>query len=338
MTDLTTSYLGLTLNSPVVCSSSPMCEHVDALLEMQECGAGAVVLPSLFEEQIVAESHSLDWHLDLGADVHAEATSYFPDMDDYNMGPDGYLENLRLAKSSLSIPVIASLNGHSRGGWIDYAKKMQDAGADALELNLFFLPTKPDESSQQVEQGYIDLVGDLRKSVQIPLAVKLAPFFSAPVAFARRLGEAGADGLVLFNRFYQPDFNLDTLDVVPNLHLSTQNELLMRLHWVGLMFGQVKSDLAITGGVHSGQDVLKVMMAGGRVAMMTSALLKHGINWICHVLNEVNEWMVRHEYQSIRQMQGSMSFRKVGDPSAYERANYMKTLRSYSFPMRRHHH
>ena len=335
MIDLTTSYLGLTLSSPVVCSSSPLCENLDTLLEMQECGAGAVVLPSLFEEQLQTESHLLDWHLDMGADSHAEATNYFPSLGDYNMGPDGYLEHLRRSRSTLSIPVIASLNGHSRGGWLDFAKRIEDAGADALELNVYYLATKPDETSLEVEEGYLDLVADIRRSVRIPLAVKLGPFFSAPVEFGRRLCDAGADGLVLFNRFYQPDFNLDTLDVVPNLHLSSPNELLMRLHWVGLMYGQVPTDLAVTGGVHSGLDVLKVMMAGGKVAMMTSALLKHGINWICHVINEINEWMLRHEYESIRQMQGSMSFRKVGDPSAYERANYMKTLRSYSFPIRR---
>jgi dihydroorotate dehydrogenase (fumarate) len=332
MTDLSTTYLGLALKNPLVCSASPLCRHLDALARMEEAGAAAVVLHSLFEEQIRQEGDYVDRVLEFGAESFPEALSYFPDMGDYNLGPEGYLEHIREAKSLLTIPVIASLNGATPGGWVRYAREMEGAGADALELNVYFLPTDPDESSALVEDRYAEIVRAVRAAVRLPLAVKVGPFFSAPAAFARRLAEAGADGLVLFNRFYQPDFDLERLEVRPSLRLSTSDELLLRLHWVALLYGRVRADLAVTGGVHSGEDVLKAMMAGARVAMTTSAVLTHGAGCLRALLGGAAGWMEEHGYESVREMQGSMCFRAVADPAAFERANYMAVLRSYAPP------
>src|SRR5262249_52020516 len=248
----------------------------------------------------------------------------------YNRGTEGYLEHLQRAKSAVDIPVIASLNGASRGGWVEYARKMEEAGADALELNIYQIPTDPGTTSGQIEDGYVELVREIKKPIGIPVAVKLGPYFPALAHLARRLEQAGAGALVLFNRFYQPDFDLDNLLVTPALALSTPAELLLRLHWVAILFGQVHADLAVTGGLHSARGVLKVMMAGARVAMVTSALLKHGIAHLAEVRAGLTAWMAEHEYDSVRQMQGSMSRRSVADPGAFERANYMKVLRSYS--------
>jgi dihydroorotate dehydrogenase (fumarate) len=333
MIDLSTKYLGLTLKNPLVCSSSPLCESLEELAGMEAAGASAVVLHSLFEEQIQIESNDLSMCLDYVSEGHPEAIDYFPNMADYNLGSDGYLEHLREAKALLKIPVIASLNGTTRGGWTRFAREMQDAGANALELNIYFLPTDASVDSVQVERQYLDLVTEIRATVQIPLAVKLSPFFSAPAAFGKRLADAGVDGLVLFNRFYQADIDLNTLRVMPTLTLSTPHELLLRLHWIAILFGQVKADLAATGGVHSSLDVLKVMMVGGKVAMMTSALLKHGVKHLRGVLEELVQWMTDHGYHSIQQMQGSMSMKRVENPESYERANYMKVLREYSLRM-----
>jgi len=330
MTDLTTSYLGLTLKNPLVCSSSPMCANFDNLVQMQEAGAAAVVLNSLFEEQIELERADLNRFLDQGSESFPEAITHLPDMADYNLGVDGYLEHLRASKALLDIPVIASLNGKSLGGWVKLARDMEQAGADALELNVYFLPTDPANDSAAIEEEYIELVRAVRAQVSIPLAVKLSPYITAPAAFARRLVDAGANGLVLFNRFYQPEFDIDNLEVVPSLHLSTPQELLLRLHWTAILFGNVDADLAVTGGVHSGRDVLKVMLAGGRVAMMTSALLKFGIEHLKTILQEMTNWLGEHEYASIRQMQGSMSMQRVAHPDRFERANYLKVLRSYA--------
>jgi dihydroorotate dehydrogenase (fumarate) len=330
MTNLTTTYLGLHLRNPLVCSSSPMCSNLNFLAHMQEMGAAAVVLHSLFEEQIELESADLNRFLDQGAESFPEANRYLPDMADYNLGVEGYLEHVRDCKSLLTIPVIASLNGTTPGGWVRYAREIQQAGADALELNIYFLPTDPTRDAASIENEYVDLVKAVRKEISIPLAVKLSPYFTAPASFAKRLSDAGADGLVLFNRFYQPDFDLEMLDIVPSLRLSTAQELSLRLHWTAILFGNVKADLAVTGGVHSGLDVLKVMMAGGRVAMTTSALLKHGLSHIKDILREMTTWLVDHEYESVRQMQGSMSLRKVAHPDRFERANYLKVLRSYA--------
>ena len=329
MVDLSTTYLGLTLKNPLVVSPSPLCEKIDNIRQMEDAGASAVVLPSLFEEQITLESHHLDRYLSHGTESFAESLTYFPDMIDYNLGPDGYLELIRRAKFVVDIPIIGSLNGVSTGGWITYAKKIQEAGADALELNTYYIPTDPELTGAQVEQMYLDLVRDVKASVRIPVAIKLSPNFSAIPNMARRLDQAGADALVMFNRFYQPDFDLENLEVVPSLILSGSYELLVRLTWVAVVYGHVRADLAITGGVHTALDVLKAMMVGARVAMMTSALLTHGIGHLNTVRADLLTWMEQHEYESIRQMQGSMSHRSVANPAAFERANYIKVLSSY---------
>jgi dihydroorotate dehydrogenase (fumarate) len=330
MPDLSTTYLGLNLKNPLVVSPSPLCEEIGNLVQMEDAGAAAVVLHSLFEEQILIESQALDQGLSLGVESFAESLSYFPDMTAYNLGPEGYLEHIRKAKQAVNIPVIASLNGVTTGGWIKYARLMQEAGADALELNIFYLANDPELSGADVEELYTSLVSHVKASVRIPVAVKLGPYFSSMAHMAKKLDEAGADALVLFNRFYQPDFDLENLEVVPALHLSTPHELLLRLHWVATLYGHVRADLAVTGGVHTAHDVLKAMMAGARVAMMTSALLRHGIDHIRTVLRDLVQWMEEHEYESVRQMQGSMSRRNVPDPSAFSRANYMKVLSSYA--------
>ncbi|HTU01075.1 MAG TPA: dihydroorotate dehydrogenase-like protein [Candidatus Sulfotelmatobacter sp.] len=330
MSDLTTKYLGLALKNPLVISASPLCEELDNLRRMEDAGAAAIVLHSLFEEQLRQESEALDRFLVQGTESFAESLSYFPDMQAYNLGPEGYLEHIRKAKAAVGIPVIASLNGISTGGWIGYAKKMEQAGADALELNVYYIPTDPAMTAAQVDQMYLDLVRDVRASVKIPVAVKLGPYFSAFANTAKRLSEAGANGLVLFNRFYQPDFDLEALEVTPNLALSRSEELRLRLCWVAILADRISADLAVTGGVHTAEDVVKCMMAGAKIAMMTSALLQHGIGHVAAVRANLIEWLEKHEYSSIRQMQGSMSQRKVAQPAAFVRANYMKVLRSYN--------
>jgi dihydroorotate dehydrogenase (fumarate) len=327
--DLTTKYLGLALKNPIVVSASPLSEDLAKIRKAEAAGAAAVVMPSLFEEQIALESQQLDNSLSTG-ESYAESLSYFPDQGSYKMGPETYLENLAKAKGAVRIPVIASLNGVSAGNWIRYAKKMQEAGADAIELNIYSIPADPNVSAQQVEQEHCDLVRAVKQSVSIPVAVKLGPFFTAMVNMAHKLDKAGADGLVLFNRFYQPDFDLEALEIVPSLQLSTSYELLLRLHWVAILHGKVRPDLAITGGVHTSYDVLKAMMAGAQVAMMTSALLKRGVDYIGTVLGELKTWMEEHEYESIRQMQGSMSQKAVADPKSFLRGNYVKVLSSYA--------
>jgi len=330
MPDLKTKYLGLELKNPVVASSGPFSKDVGAILKMEDAGVSAVVLHSLFEEQINLESKELDRFLSKDENSYAEALQYFPDMQGYNIGPDGYLEHIRKAKEAADIPVIGSLNGVSTGGWIRYAKLIEEAGADGLELNVYYMPTDPELTSARVEQMYADLVSHVKASIHIPVAVKLGPFFSAIPNMARRLDAAGADALVLFNRFYQPDFDLEALEVVPDLALSNSSELLMRLHWVAVLFGNVKADMAITGGVHTAEDVVKSMMAGARVAMTTSALLRNGPDYPAKLIGNLLGWMEKHEYASIAQMQGSMSQRAVAEPAAFERANYMKVLSGYT--------
>jgi len=326
--DLTTKYLGLTLKNPLVVSASPLSEHLGNIKKMEQAGAAAVVMHSLFEEQIEQDSEALDRSLSTGGS--AEAASYFPNVDSYRIGPETYLENLAKAKASVKIPIIASLNGASSGGWTEYAKKMQQAGADAIELNIYTIATDPRVNAAEIEQRYCDLVKEVKANVQIPVAVKLCPYFSAMVNMAMQLEQAGADGLVLFNRFYQPDFDLEALEVVPSLQLSTSYELLLLLHWVAILSGRVRPDLAITGGVHTSYDVLKAMMAGAQVTMMASAILKRGIDYIATVLGELQTWMEEHEYESIKQMQGSMSQKSVADPKSFLRGNYLKVLSSYA--------
>jgi len=332
MIDLGTRYLGLRLSSPLVASAGPLCEDVGNIRRMEDAGAAAVVLHSLFEEQITLESDYLDHHLSHGTESFAESLTYFPDMGSYNLGPDAYLEHIRRVKAAVRIPVIGSLNGVSTGGWIGYAKKIEQAGADAVELNIYYVPTDPEMTAGQVEDMYVELVRDVKASVKIPVAVKLGHAFSALAHLARRLDRAGADALVLFNRFYLPDFDIERLEVVPRLTLSSSHELLVRLHWVAILYSHIEADLAVTGGVHAGEDALKAMMAGARVAMMTSALLKHGIEHVRVVRARILDWMEAHEYESIEQMQGSMSYRSVREPAAFERANYMKVLSSYALP------
>jgi dihydroorotate dehydrogenase (fumarate) len=330
MTDLSTSYLGLTLKNPLVVSPSPLCEDLGAIRKMEDAGASAVVLHSLFEEQLTLDSQDLDRFLTSGTESFAEALSYFPEMGQFKLGPEAYLEHIRKAKAAVQIPIIGSLNGISTGGWIDFAKKIEQAGADALELNVYYIPTDAEMSATQVEKMYADLVHDVRASIRIPVAVKLGPYFSSMASVAHRLEQAGANGLVLFNRFYQPDFDLEKLEVVPNLNLSRSTDLRLRLTWVGILYGKIKADMAITGGVHTAEDVIKSMMAGAKVAMMTSALLKQGIDHLKTVCADVVRWMEAHEYASIQQMQGSMSQKSVAQPPAFVRANYMKVLRSYT--------
>ena len=330
MADLSTGYLGLTLSSPLVVSASPLSEDLGNLRRMEDAGAAAVVLHSLFEEQIELDSRALDRSLSAGTETYAESLSYFPDLQHYNLGPEGYLEHVRKAKAALGVPVIGSLNGISSGGWVDYARRIAQAGADALELNVYFIPTEPHLTGAAVEQQYCDLVRDVKAAVGIPLAVKVGHQFSAFANMARRLEEAGADALVLFNRFYQPDLDVDNLEVLSALSLSQPYELLLRLHWVAVLYGRIEADLAVTGGVHEARDVLKAMMAGANVAMLASALLKRGIPHLAVVRRELEAWMAEHEYESIRQMRGSLSQRSAANPEAYERANYVKVLSSYA--------
>jgi len=328
--DLSTTYLGLKLKTPLVASSSPMCQDVGNVRRMEDAGASAVVLQSLFEEQIDIDEAELDRFLTESAGLSPEATTHFPEMMRPVMGPETYLAHIAKCKQAVRIPIIASLNGTSIGGWLHYAKQMQQAGADALELNIYHIEVDPNVSAEQVEQKYVDLVKAVKAEVTIPVAVKLGPYFSSMVNFAKKLDAAGADGLVLFNRFYQPDFNLESLEVVPNLILSNQYELLLRLNWIAVIYGQVKADLALTVGVHSATDIVKAMMAGAKIAMMTSALLKRGISFLDTLSTELLVWLGEHEYDSIRQMQGSMSRNAVPQPTAFERANYLRVVSSYA--------
>jgi dihydroorotate dehydrogenase (fumarate) len=329
MPDLTTTYLGLRLKNPLVASASPLSKKVELVQRLEEAGAAAVVLYSLFEEQITHESRALDHYLTRGTESYAEALSYFPDLDRYNLEPDSYLEHVQRVKRAVDIPVIGSLNGISPGGWVEYARKIEQAGADALELNIYYLPTDVSLSSAELEEIYITLIHDIRLQVRIPLAIKLSPFFTALPSMARRLVQAGADGLVLFNRFYQPDFDLETLEVVPNLNLSSSHDLRLPLRWIALLYGRIEADFALTSGVHTAEDALKAMMAGANVAMLTSELLAHGIWRLQDILDDMRTWMDAHEYESIAQMRGSMSQRAVAEPAAFERANYMIALNSF---------
>jgi len=339
MPNFTTTYLGLKLDSPLVPSASPLSRSLDNLRRMEDAGAGAIVLYSLFEEQIEAESRALDDYLTAGAIHSPEAISYFPEPSAYRMRPEDYLEHIRRAKAAVNIPIIASLNGVSSGGplvgsqpqrqWIKYARLMQEAGADALELNLYYVPTDADLRGSDVENMYADLLLDVRSTVTLPIAMKLSPYFSSLPNVARRLAECGADGLVLFNRFYQPDIDLDTLDVVPHLTLSTPQEhqaLRVPLRWIALLYGRVGVDLALSTGVHTAEDALKGVLAGARVVMMASALLMHGISHMSEVRSRMLRWMEAHEYDSITQMCGSVSQKSVPFTAAFERASYIRTV------------
>ena len=327
--DLSTRYMGLKLKNPIVPSASPLGRDIPTIKLMEEVGAAAVVLESLFEEQIIHEKNELDHFLTRGTESFAEALSYFPDKDVYNFGPEEYLEHIRKAKAAVSIPIIASLNGVSTGGWIDYARKIQQAGADALELNTYYLATDPDKEGKVIEDNYIAVLKAVKGAVTIPVAMKLSPYFTSMSAMARRIDQAGADALVLFNRFYQPDIDLESLEVVPNLVLSSSESMRLPLRWVAILHGKVKANLAATTGIHTAEDVLKMIMVGADVTMVCAALFQKGIKHIAKVLADMKKWMEEHEYESISQMKWSMSHKSVAEPAAFERANYMKVLKSY---------
>lgn len=329
MPDLTTTYLGLHLKNPLVASASPFSKKIAGVRQMEDAGAAAIVMYSLFEEQIDHESNELDCYLNLATNSYAEALSYFPDLNSYNLEPDSYLEYLRQVKEAVDIPIIASLNGVSAGGWVEYARKIEQTGVDALELNIYYLPTDPEMSSAALEKIYVNLVREVRQTVRLPLALKLSPFITALPHLARRFVEVGANSLVLFNRFYQPDFNLETQEVVPHLELSTSRDLLLPLRWIALLYGRVQTDFALTSGVHHVQDVVKGLMAGANVTMLASELLLNGIERLSQLQEELDYWMETHEYTSVTQMRGCMSQAAVAEPAAFERANYMKALATF---------
>jgi dihydroorotate dehydrogenase (fumarate) len=329
MTDLSTTYLGLNLKNPLVASASPLSKKIDRAKKLEEAGISAIVMYSLFEEQIIHESLELDHYLNRGSDSFAEALSYLPDGGLYGINPEKYLNQVTGLKKALKIPVIGSLNGVSKGGWTSYARKIEEAGADALELNLYFIPTDLDMKSCDIEDMQVDLVAEVKSAIKIPLAVKISPFVTSIPNFTKRLVDAGANGLVLFNRFYQPDFDLDELEIIHSLDLSTSADTRLPLRWISILYGKVNTDFALTSGVHSYKDVLKAMMAGAKVAMTASNLLYHGEQAIDPILSDLEAWMSEREYESIEQMQGSMSQKSVKEPAAFERANYMKVLGSF---------
>ncbi len=331
MPNLTTNYLGLPLRNPLVASASPLSERVETVRKLEEAGIGAVVMYSLFEEQIIHESLELDHYLSYGTDSFAEALSYLPDIGRYSLGPEKYLDQVNALKNAVNIPIIGSLNGVSTGGWIEYAKKIEEAGADALELNIYYLPFNPDLTSAELEKNYIELIRNIKAQINIPLAVKLGPYFTGLANILRQFADAGADGLVLFNRFYQPDFDLEEFDVVPNLKFSTSDEMRMPLRWIALLYGQLQADFALTTGIHTGIDAVKAVMAGANVAMMASELLKKGPGRVTEVLAEFTAWMDENEYDSVEQMRGSMSARAIGKTNVLRRANYIQTLNSFRY-------
>jgi dihydroorotate dehydrogenase (fumarate) len=332
--DLATRYLGLPLRTPLVASSSPLTGTLDGVRRLEDAGAAAVVLPSLFEEDLTHEALAVHRALEAGTGTFAEALDYLPELPSYDLGPDGYLELVAAAKRALAVPVVGSLNGTTPGGWIEHARRIEEAGADALELNLYQVAADPAHSSGDLERRDLELVGALRKELRIPLAVKLSPYFTALAHFACRLAEEGADGLVLFNRFYQPDFDLETLEVAPRLVLSTSQELRLPLRWIALLRGRVELSLAATSGVHTAEDVLKVLLAGADVAMLASALLQHGPELLGPLEVSIARWMEEREYESVAQLKGSMSQGASPDPEAFERGNYRRTLHSFSSSFR----
>jgi len=328
--DLSTNYLGLKLKSPLVpAACGPLSNSLGKIKALEDAGAAAVVMYSLFEEEILHQSQELDHYLTYGSESYAEALSYFPEPEDYSVGPEGYLELLRKAKEAADIPIIGSLNGVSSGGWIQYARKMAQAGADALELNIYYVPTDMDMPGIEVEQMYINVLKDVKETVKIPVAIKLSPFFSSMAHMAKRLSRAGTDGLVLFNRFYQPDIDLDSSEVHPHVLLSTPQAMRLPMRWIAILYGRIEASLAATGGIHTHEDVLKMLMVGADVTMLCSTLLRHGLGRIGEIETAMVQWMEKHEYKSVEQMKGSMSQQACGQPAAFERANYMKALKTF---------
>ncbi len=324
--NLTTKYLGLDLRTPLVPSASPLSEDIDNLKRLEDAGASAVVFHSLFEEQIRHETDTLHHHLTHGTESYAEALSYFPEPSEFHFAPNRYLLNIVKAKEALGIPIIASLNGSTFGGWTTFARSIEKAGADALELNIYSIPASPDVNAEEIETSYLTIVASVKAQVKIPVAVKLSPFFTNFAHFARRLDQQGVDGLVLFNRFYQPDIDLDALEVKPNIHLSTSRDLRLPLRWIAMLHGRLRANLAATGGIHRGVDALKMLMAGADVTMLCSVLLRQGIEQLTVIEREMREWMEQHEYDSVEQLKGSMSQKNCADPSAFERAQYMRAI------------
>ncbi len=331
--NLNTTYMGIPLKNPIVPSASPMSENVDNIRRMADAGAAAVTMFSIFEEQLRIEAAALDHYTSMGDNIYAESTSFFPKGDDYHIAPTRYLDIIHRASEAVDIPIIGSLNGMTSEGWIDYASQIEQAGARALELNIFMLPTDPRVSGARVEESYLDIVKAVKEIVTIPVAVKMNPFFSSIAHMAKRFEEAGADGLVMFNRFIQPDFDLDELEVVPNLTLSGPGEIRLPLRWIAILYGKLGVSLAASRGVHSATEVVKYLLAGADVVCTTSALLKKGIPFITTLLNDLTAWMDAHEYESVEQMKGSMSQQSIADPAAFERANYIKTIEHF----KRHH-
>ena len=324
--DLTTRYLGLNLRTPLVPSASPLSDSLDNLKRMEDAGASAVVLHSLFEEQVRSEQDAIQYQIMYGTESFAEALTYFPKPTEFVTGPVEYLGQIRKAKESVRIPIIASLNGSGLGGWIDYAKQLQQAGADALELNVYFIPTEMDRTSAEIEQTYIDIATAVKSVVSIPVAIKLSPFFSNMANMAKRLDQAGVNGLVLFNRFYQPDISLEDMEVQVNINLSTTQDMRLPLRWLAILYGRIKADLAATSGIHGAKDALKMLMAGADVTMLCSVLMSKGFDVIREIETEMCNWLADHDYQSVRQLQGSMSQKYCTDPSAFERALYMRAI------------
>jgi len=335
MIDLSTRYLGLTLRTPLVPSASPLSQEITSIRRLEDAGASAIVLYSLFEEQLRQESMELDHHLSAGTESFAESLTFFPQASEFRLGPEGYLEHIRKTKEAVDIPVIASLNGATVGGWTKFAKQIEQAGADALECNIYYIPTDPNLKAAEIEQTYIDIVWAVKSAISIPIAIKISPFFTNIASIAKRLDDAGADGLVLFNRFYQPDIDLEELEIRPNVLLSTPQALRLPLTWIGILYARLKASLAATGGVHNPEDAIKLLMVGANVTMLCSSLLRNGINQLRQMEHGIMEWLEQHEYESVKQLQGSMSQLRCPDPSAFERAQYMRAVKSLQHVMLR---
>ena len=325
--DLSTKYLGLQLRTPLVVSASPLSQEISGIRNLEDVGASAVVLYSLFEEQLRQEAQELERDLNAGTESFAESLTYFPQASEFHTGPEGYLNHIRKAKEAVDIPIIASLNGSTLGGWTKFAKQIEQAGADAIECNIYFIPTNADLDSANIEKIYIDILREVKSSVRIPVAVKLSPFFSNFANMAKRLDQLGADGLVLFNRFYQPDIDLEELEIKPNVLLSGPQAIRLPLTWIGILYGRVRANLAATSGVNGPADVLKLLMVGADVTMLCSTLLRNGVGHLGLIEQGVRGWMEQHEYESVKQMQGSMSQSRCPDPGAFERAQYMRAVK-----------
>jgi len=334
MTDLSTRYLGFKLNTPLVVSASPLSQELYGIRRLEDAGASAIVLYSLFEEQLRQEAQELEYHLSAGTESFAESLTYLPMRGEFHTGPEGYLDHIRKAKEAVAVPVIASLNGATLGGWTKYAKEIEEAGADAIECNIYSIPAEMDVPGVEIEQRYIDILGAVKTAVSIPVAVKLGPFFSNMANMAKQLEQAGADGLVLFNRFYQPDIDLDELEIRPNVLLSTPQALRLPLTWIGILYGRIRADLAATSGIHSAEDVIKLLLVGADVTMLCSVLLRDGVGRLREIEREVREWLEYHEYESVNQMQGSMSQLRCPDPGAFERAQYMRAVQGIQYVQR----